>query len=428
MYFQPQMAHHPSFNALVASWCLALAAPFAAAGQPTVEAIQKPTYQFSQDIAQTVQATTTPAKRTAAAEQAAVASSFIGDYRAALQYADRNAPVWPALSQADSLYFRHFRPQNARAYILARAGRERIVMINEAHHVPLHRVFTLSLLAGLYQQGYRYLGAETLSEGDQGLAKRGYPVTSSTDYTTNSGYYTAEPQYGNLIREALRLGFTVFAYDAFPDVPPADFARQREIQQARNIQKVLQADPTAKILIHAGYDHIREDSLGGSWGKAMAGRVKEFTGINPFTINQEKLSEKSAPRFENPYYQLAQATEASVFQNPAGQVFAGPVGASLFDVRVYHPPTRYHNDRSDWLLLNGRRKSHILPQRAQLGAYPCLVFAYRKEEDSRVAVAADIIELRTPQDRTALILEPGRYLLRFQARNGTTKQMPLRIK
>ena len=80
------MAHHPSFNALVASWCLALAAPFAAAGQPTVEAIQKPTYQFSQDIAQTVQATTTPAKRTAAAEQAAVASSFIGDYRAALPH------------------------------------------------------------------------------------------------------------------------------------------------------------------------------------------------------------------------------------------------------------------------------------------------------------------------------------------------------
>jgi len=428
MYFQPQMAHHRSFNAWVASVCLPLAAPFAAAGQPTVEAMQKPTYPFSQDLAQTVQAATTPAQRTAAAEQAAVASSFIGDYRAALRYADRNAPALPTISKADSLYFLGFRPQNARAYILARAGRERIMMINEAHHVPLHRVFTLSLLAGLYQQGYRYLGAETLSEGDRGLAQRGYPVTSSTDYATNSGYYTAEPQYGHLIREALRLGFAVFAYDAFPDVPPADFARQREVQQARNIQKILQADPAAKILIHAGYDHIREDSLGGSWGKAMAGRVKEFTGINPFTINQEKLSEKSAPRFDNPYYKLARAAEASVFQSQEGQVFAGPIGTALFDVRVYHPPTHYYDGRPDWLRLNGRRKSHVLPQRARLGAYPCLVFAYRQEEDSRVAVAADIIELRTPQDRTALILEPGRYLLRFQASNGTTKQMPLRIK
>jgi len=386
-----------------------------------------PTYQFSQAIAQTVQAAT-PTQRTAAAEQAAVASSFIGDYRAALQYVDRNAPAMPTISKADSLYFLRFRPRNAREYILARAGGERIVMINEAHHVPLHRVFTLSLLAGLYKQGYRYLGAETLSEGDQGLAKRGYPVTSLTDYTSNSGYYTAEPQYGNLIREALRLGFTVFAYDAFPDVPPADFARQREVQQARNIQKILQTDPTAKILIHAGYDHIREDSLGGSWGKAMAGRVKEFTGIDPFTINQEKLSEKSAPSFENPYYKLVHASEASVFQNKEGQVFAGPPGTSLFDVRVYHPPTHYQYGRPNWLLLNGRRKSRIVNQRDNSLAYPCLVFAYRKEEDSRFAVAADIIELRTPQDRTALILDPGRYLLRFQASNGTTKQMPLRIK
>lgn len=422
------MTHYRSFPVLVAGWCMPLAYPLTAAGQPAIEAVRTPTYQFSQAIAQTVQAAATPAQRSAAMEQAAVASSFIGDYRAALQYVDGNAPAMPAISRADSLYFLRFRPQNAREYILARAGREQIVMINEAHHVPLHRVFTLSLLAGLYHQGFRYLGAETLSEGDQGLAKRGYPVTSPTDYAANSGYYTAEPQYGHLIREALRLGFTVFAYDAFPDVPPADFARQREVQQARNIQKILQADPTAKILIHAGYDHIREDSLGGSWGKAMAGRVKEFTGIDPFTINQEKLSEKSAPAYENPYYKLAHAPEASVFLNQEGQVFAGPPGSSLFDVRVYHPPTRYQYGRPDWLLLNGRRKSRVVTQRDNSLTYPCLVFAYRQEEDSRFAVAADIIELRTPQDRTALILEPGKYLLRFQASNGTTKQLSLRIK
>ena len=421
------MAHNYSFSALVAGLCLPLIYPLAAAGQPTVEAARTPTYQFSQAIAQAVQAAATPAQRTAATGQAAVAASFIGDYRAALEYADRNAPAVPTISRADSLYFLRFRPQNARDYILARAGHEQIVMINEAHHVPLHRVFTLSLLAGLYQQGYRYFGAETLSKGDQGLAKRGYPVTSPTDYAANSGYYTAEPQYGNLIREALRLGFTVFAYDAVPDVPPADFARQREVQQARNIQKILQADPAAKILIHAGYDHIREDSLGSSWGKAMAGRLQEFTGINPFTINQEKLSEKSAPRFENPYYKLVHAPEASVFQAAAGQVFGGPPGASAVDVRVYHPPTRYQYGRPDWLLLSGRRKPHFISKIDHSLACPCLVFAYRQEEDSRIAVAADIIELRTPQDRTALLLEPGKYLLRFQASNGTTKQKTVRI-
>ena len=421
------MAHNRYFNVFVGSWCCSCAYSLTAVGQPTVETTQAPTYQFSQAIAQTVQAATTPAQRTAATEQAAVDASFIGDYRGALQYADRNAPVPPTISRPDSLYFLRFRPQNARAYILARAAHEQIVMLNEAHHVPLHRVFTLSLLAGLYQRGYRYLGAETLSEGDQGLAKRGYPVTS-VEYATNSGYYTAEPQYGNLIREALRLGFKVFAYEAHPNVPAADFARQREVQQARTIQKVLQADPTAKILIHAGYDHIREDSLGGSWGKAMAGRVQELTGINPFTINQEKLSEKSAPRFENPYYKLGHAPQASVFLNPEGQVFAGPPGAYAFDVRVYHPPTHYQFGRPEWLLLDGRRKPYFISKLDHSLAYPCLVFAYRQEEDSRVAVAADILEVRTPQDHTALILEPGKYLLRFQASNGATKQMPVHVK
>ena len=156
------MAHSRYFRVFVAGWCFSFAYPLATASQPTIEIVRTPNYQFSQAIAQTVQAATTPAQRTAATEQAAVACSFIGDYRAALQCADRNASVTPTISRADSLYFLRFRPQNARDYILARAGREQIVMINEAHYVPLHRVFTLSLLAGLYQQGYRYLGGRNL--------------------------------------------------------------------------------------------------------------------------------------------------------------------------------------------------------------------------------------------------------------------------
>lgn len=417
------MALRWSFQTISMVCCLAC--PLTGASQSSPAARQPPTYQFSQAIAHAVAAAPTPAQRQAAAGEAAVAASFIGDYRAALRYADQSAPAVPTISPADSLYFLRFRPSNAQAYILARAGQEQLVMLNEAHHVPLHRVFTLSLLAGLYQRGYRYLGAETLSHADQGLAKRGYPVTSQTDYAVNSGYYTAEPQYGNLIREALRLGFTVFAYDALPAVPPADFARQRELLQARAIQQILTADPSAKIVIHAGYDHIREDSLGRSWGKAMAGRVKEVTGIDPFTINQEKLSEKSAPGFENPYYKLVHASEASVLLDSAGRVFAGPPGTSAVDVRVYHPPTRYRYGRPDWLLLQGRRKPYFVPTHRLSLHYPCLVFAYYQQEDARLAVAADILELQTPRDQTALILAPGHYLLRLQDSTGRVTQLPV---
>ncbi len=43
----------------------------------------------------------------------------------------------------------------AAEYIIKRSSKERIIIINEAHHQPLHRVFTESLLEGLYQNGFR---------------------------------------------------------------------------------------------------------------------------------------------------------------------------------------------------------------------------------------------------------------------------------
>jgi hypothetical protein len=54
-----------------------------------------------------------------------------------------------------------------------------------------------------------------------------------------TGYYLKEPQFGNLIRTALKLGFEIFPYEA--DLKY--FGKDREIQQAKNIQQVLKSDP-----------------------------------------------------------------------------------------------------------------------------------------------------------------------------------------
>src|SRR5690606_30693618 len=37
----------------------------------------------------------------------------------------------------------------------------RIVMINEGHHVPMHRAFTTTVVASLRHHGFTHLGAET---------------------------------------------------------------------------------------------------------------------------------------------------------------------------------------------------------------------------------------------------------------------------
>ncbi|MBX9449469.1 MAG: hypothetical protein KL787_07030 [Taibaiella sp.] len=75
---------------------------------------------------------------------------------------DKNGVMKPHYNKTDSLLFDDHRLFNARDYIVHRSKDEEIIIINEAHHVPLHRIFTRSLLKDLYNNGYRYLGLEAL--------------------------------------------------------------------------------------------------------------------------------------------------------------------------------------------------------------------------------------------------------------------------
>jgi hypothetical protein len=291
-------------------------------------------YQISSKILESFRKDTNPSRNDAASN----AFSYIGEDQQALAYFDKGREPTRNLKPEDSLRLAGFRPVNAREYILNQARKAQIVIINEAHHNPVHRVFTASLLEELYRAGFRYLGAETLNHRDSTLNKRKYPVLLS-------GYYIREPQYGNLVRVALRLGFQVFPYEA-TTMEEFSSGKSREIAQARNIQQVLQKDPKARILIHCGYDHVKEAPLQSSWEKAMAGRVKEFTGIDPFTINQQSWTESSEPAREDPLYRMISVKQPSVFVNDKGEVFTATARAgALTDVQVAHPRTIYRYGR-----------------------------------------------------------------------------------
>ena len=153
-------------------------------------------YVFADDIATAL--LRDPSRDQHAAQQ----YSRIGRYQTALAaYHKGVVPTPRPLPRADSLAFAAYRPTEARAYILNRAKRERIVIINEAHHVPRHRAFTASLLPGLAAQGYRYLAVEDLLEDDSlNWATRRYPVQAT-------GSYVGEPSFGNLLRVAQKQGF-----------------------------------------------------------------------------------------------------------------------------------------------------------------------------------------------------------------------------
>lgn len=160
---------------------------------------------------------------------------------------------------------------NIRKYIYEQAKSNQIVIINEIHWFTKERYFTHSLLQNLYNLGYRYLALEALTENADSIIQRGYAIYSS-------GFYTKDPQMSNMIRTAIKLGFKLIKYDSFNDT-------DREYTQAKNIyEQVLKENPSAKIIIHAGGDHINKCPE----RKKMAFYLKELSGVTPYTIRQTK--------------------------------------------------------------------------------------------------------------------------------------------
>jgi len=345
--------------------------------------------------------------------------SFIIDYKDALITWDSlgrsgyDHKMATELDKKDSIYFSHFHPVNAHDYIIERAKKERIIMINEAHHIPQHRVFVESLLGDLYKEGYRFLGCETMPYlKDSELNTRKYPVDGT-------GYYTTQPQFGNMVRTALQDGYYVFGYEA-------DFSKgnvtpkEREIQEAQHIKAYLDAKPRAKMVIYCGYGHLLKADLE-VWEKSMAQRVKEFTGIEPFCIDQTTFTEKSAPEFENPFYRNLQLNYDAVFIDSAGNLFGSPDEPNEYDACVYHPRTIYKHGRPDWVFENGRQP--IFLRGAVTLPFPCMVFVYHDGEDYSKAVPVDIVELKNEDDANhkALALGKGDYYILIRDTHNQTQ-------
>ncbi|WP_340077266.1 hypothetical protein [Leptobacterium sp. I13] len=163
--------------------------------------------------------------------------------------------------------------QDALTKIKRIADNQKVVMLNEMHWHPKHRILAHKLLKPLKESGYTYLAVEALDKGvDSLLNKRTFPIKTA-------GYYTNEPYFGILIREALKLGYKIVSYDDFS-------SGDREQAQAKNLKKIIDEDPEAKVFVYAGIDHILEHNPP---KKRMAEYFKEYTGIDPLTIDQVEI-------------------------------------------------------------------------------------------------------------------------------------------
>ncbi|GGG52420.1 hypothetical protein [Bizionia arctica] len=327
-----------------------------------------------------------------------------GDYKNALIHWDLGKEVIEtslSKEQIDSINIKYIKVK-ALDYVIEKAKKNHIVIINEAHHNSLHRVFTKSLLKDLYHIGYTNLGIEALTSNDSlnsALNNRKYPIQTT-------GYYTKDPQFGNLIRTALEIGYTLFPYETTNYSDDSD--ELREIEQAESIQKVIESKPNEKFLIYCGYGHALEGTHR-FLGKTMAGRLTEFTGINPLTIDQTlfDFNKESKPEF-NSLLEALQIKESSVLIEKDNNPLRYEENDTWIDIAVFHPNTEYIDDRPNWLFENGNKNVSILLTDIQI-EFPVMVLAYKKGEDINIAIPIDIKEVERKTENCNLGLSIGTY-------------------
>lgn len=354
-------------------------------------------YKFSSEIEDKVAKDTVPWKYQLSASDYATK----GDYQNALMQWDlamRAREKNFTKTQIDSINQKYTKV-NAIDYIIESAKKNQILIINEAHHNSFHRVFTKSLLQKLFENGYKNLGLEALTNNDSlnlALNNRKYPIQKT-------GWYIKDPQFGNLVREALEIGYKLFAYEQ----TSGSNGKPREIEQAKNIQKFIEQSPNEKFLIHCGFDHALEGKHK-SWEKAMAGRLTEYTGINPLTINQVMYSEKSKSEYNHPLLKALEIKESSVIIDKDNKPLRYERGNAWTDIAVFHPNTIYIDGRPNWVFENGNKNIPIKLNDIQI-EFPVMVLAFKKGEDINFSIPTDITEVKSKTEKCNLGLKKGKF-------------------
>lgn len=326
--------------------------------------------------------------------------SFVGNHASALEFFDMRGDThstsqdFPETVQAVP----------ATRYVVKRAKNHRIVITNERHHASADRLLPLELLEPLYSQGFRYLALEGYAHWDP-INERGYPIV-------DAGHYSNDVVYAQMLRSALELGFEVVGYEIEPDqrVPddpqnPVDRQQERETIQAKNIiARIFEKDPLAKVLILCGYGHIHEKAQK-NWS-SMTHILKETTGLDPLTVDQTLLSERSNRRVEHPLRQRAArmgllSTRPSVLLDENNDLISV---SKATDVQVIGLETQYEHGRPSWLDMQGNRQKIYFSVQECVNRSCILEAVNTNEIDS--AVVYDRVEVSF-KDRTILYLSPG---------------------
>ena len=273
--------------------------------------------------------------------------------------------------------------------ILSVATGRRLVCIMEDHLFSEQRTFIAQSLKQLKNDGFTHYSAEAIAEPSWLLRRRGYA-------NHQTGYYTADPQFGNLIRRAIELDYCVAGYDFWP------FSHDgREEFAAKSLSKILLANQQNRLLVHAGPGHVVKYATadGDAW---LAARLWEKTDVEPVVVWQlsQRLGGREHEWFTNAISQQHQNDENWEFEKPVvwtptseqvAQLQAANFDFPDVDAIVIHPPQakktlwqRTSIDASDSKRIRGTWTG---------GIWPVVVSVYNKSEPN-TAVPLDQVLLQ----------------------------------
>ena len=134
----------------------------------------------------------------------------------------------------------------------------------------------------------------------------------------------------------------------------------------------------------------------------MAHFVREIAGIDPLTVDQTTLGERSDAGFERPlrieaHRQGLMDADPIVLSNEDGNL---PDISTGMDIHVLSPPTRYREGRSAWMDMRGRRRP-VTVGVSECSHTRCIVEARNPDQPDEVAY--DRVEIRG-QDAVLLYL------------------------
>ncbi|WP_126799970.1 hypothetical protein [Aliidiomarina soli] len=275
----------------------------------------------------------------------------------------------------------------------------KVLMFNENHFRIEARVFVASQLEMLKSAGFTHIGFEAFQAD----------LADSEELSPAHGFYTQEPTFSALIRQAQAMGFQVFSYESTRAIAEGESAFEvRERTQATNIlSQIEQANEDARFVIFAGWDHIAEAAKGPDELRWMAARLKERSAIDPFTIDLTSCGYAGSDS--------ALANSGMVLVDDTNHARVTGQYRGLVDAQIHLPLPG-----SDSLKTGFYRQTLgnpvVIADELRLSDEPVLVRAYQHDTDE---VAYDQV-LLYPGEHFPLYLAPGHsYLLLSYTADGS---------